>query len=156
MVRKDARSWFMEFSQALLAETELSELSDLMLTFTVKQAQADGGSLLLLDEAKGELIPKASLGLVPRQVPVKLGQGIVGWVAEQNEPLLVAAGEPEGLFGQELQDNELSSILCLPLSGRDKVIGVLSLTRQAKRAPFARNQLETLSLLSGQAAAAIE
>lgn len=28
MVGKDARSWFMEFSQALLAETELSELSD--------------------------------------------------------------------------------------------------------------------------------
>jgi PAS domain S-box-containing protein len=156
MVEKDARSWFMEFSQALLAETELSELSDLILTFTVKQAQADGGSLLRLDETKGELIPKASLGLIPRQVPVKLGQGIVGWVAEQNEPLLVVAGAAEGPFRQELRDNELSSILCLPLSGRDKVIGVLSLSRQAERAPFARSQLETLSLLSGQAAAAIE
>jgi PAS domain S-box-containing protein len=156
MVGKDARSWFMEFSQALSTEMELSELSDLMLTFTVQQAQADGGSLLLLDEAKGELIPKASLGLVPGQVPVKLGQGIVGWVAEQNEPLLIVAGEPEALFGQELQDNELSSILCLPLYGRGKVIGVLSLTRQAESAPFARSQLETLSLLSGQAAAAIE
>jgi hypothetical protein len=54
MAQKDARSWFMELSQALLTETELSELSDLILTFTVKQAQADGGSLLLLDEAKGE------------------------------------------------------------------------------------------------------
>ena len=84
MVGKDARSWFMEFSQALSTETELSELLELVLTFTVKQAQADGGSLLLLDEAKGELIPKASLGLVPRRVSVKLGQGIVGWVAEQN------------------------------------------------------------------------
>jgi len=156
MVQKDARSWFMELSQALLTETELSELSDLILTFTVKQAQADGGSLLLLDEAKGELITKASLGLIPRQVSVKLGQGIVGWVAEQNEPLLVATGEQKGPFRQELQDNGLSSILCLPLPGRDKVIGVLSLTRQAESAPFARSQLETLSLLSGQAAAAIE
>jgi len=85
MVGKDVQSWFVAFSQALLAETELSELLDFVLTFTVKQAQADGGSLLLLDEAKGELIPKASLGLVPRQVSVKLGQGIAGWVAEQTE-----------------------------------------------------------------------
>jgi PAS domain S-box-containing protein len=156
MAGKDDRSWFMEFSQALSTETELSELSGFILTFTVKQAQADGGSLLLFDEARGELIPKASLGLGPRQVSVKLGQGIAGWVTEQNEPLLAVAGETEGLFRQELQDNGLSSMLCLPLSGRDKVIGVLSLTRQAESAPFAKSQLETLSLLSRQAAAAIE
>jgi PAS domain S-box-containing protein len=146
----------MEFSHALSTETELSELSDFVLAFAVRQAQADGGSLMLFDEARGEWVPKASLGLGPRQVSVKLGQGIAGWVLEQNEPLLVAAGEAEGLFGQELQDNGLSSMLCLPLSGRDKAIGVLSLTRQAETAPFAKSQLETLSLLSRQAAAAIE
>jgi Nif-specific regulatory protein len=90
MVGKDVQSWFVAFSQALLAETELSELLDFVLTFTVKQAQADGGSLLLLDEAKGELIPKASLGLVPRQVSVKLGQGIAGWVLEHVQPVVLS------------------------------------------------------------------
>ena len=75
---------------------------------------------------------------------VKLGEGIMGWVGKQGKPLL--------LNGDVVNDTRFSNLvqkskrprsaMCWPLKVEDKVIGVLSINRDADMSSFTEEDLE--------------
>lgn len=75
---------------------------------------------------------------------------------KENRPVLVVPGlpMPEG-FEEIPGTNEYSSIY-MPLTVRGKGIGILSLSRAGAEHPFSLPDVELVSVLGGQAAAAIE
>ena len=156
-----------------LTQTSLSisaaQDADEILTRTVEGItellNVEAGSVLLVDESTRELEFRRTLhGRMEQVSPYRLeiGQGIAGWVAERGEPLIVddVSGDPRhdptiaSAIGLEAR-----SILCVPLTVRDRVIGVIEVINKlgnAGDAPFSERDLQILTALASAAAAALE
>lgn len=148
----------LEISKTLMSEVELGKLFDVILEIVWTETEADGVSLMLLNEAQQELVVKAVLGPSERlnNGREKVGHGLAGWVAKSAEPLLLTEETSiDHPLRKEMTRMGFSSVLCLPLVVKGRVIGVL---RSSKRggSPFTHSDLELLSILSSQAAIALE
>jgi signal transduction histidine kinase len=148
----------LEISKTMMSEMELGKLFDVILDIIWSETEADGVSLMLLDEAERELEVKAVLGTSERlnHAKEKVGQGLAGWVAKSAKPLLLTDETPvDHPLRKEMNKMGVSSVLCLPLVVKCRVIGVLRSSKTGG-SPFTRSDLELLSILCGQAAIAIE
>lgn len=121
----------------------------------------EAGSLLLLDEEKGELRFERALGSATARVApfrLRVGQGIAGWVVEKGEPLLVPNVQEDPRFYRsvdQLSGFRTRSILCVPLLVRGRAIGAIELINKVEGA-FTEEDLALLELLAGPAAVSIE
>jgi GAF domain-containing protein len=86
---------------------------------------------------------------------LRLGQeGVTGWVAANNEPLMVPDVREEPRFVQ-VSDTETLSELAVPLRVKGSVIGVLNV-QSTKLDAFDESDLAVMQALADQAATAIE
>ncbi len=100
-------------------------------------------SLLMVDEEAGELRFEIAVGEASeklRDLRLKIGEGIAGWVVQHNQPLYVPDTTQEPRFTQRV-DNltqlKTRSIACIPVRGRQNVLGVIELLAQRS---YLRNQ----------------
>jgi len=120
---------------------------------------SEGGALYLLDSNADLLKPVVSLGppttKMP-QIPIKVGEGVIGSVAQTGVGEIVNHAE---LDPRALQTpgrpEEAECLLCVPILSRGKMIGVMSLNRLGKRF-FRDDDLHLLGRIAHQAAIAIE
>jgi len=88
------------------------------------------------------------------EIPV--GQGLSGWVAENNKPLLNGNPSVEaGYLNDPTKYSTLRSALAVPLNGVNGPIGVMALYR-AERDAFSKENLRILLAISPKVALAIE
>jgi len=114
----------------------------------------ENATLFLMDKSRGELTEALTVGeridLIPR-VQFELGQGFSGWVAKEKKPVLLKDLRAER--GEEAAG--AASFLSVPLLVQADVVGVINLSHSEPGA-FDEDHLRLLSLISGQAAAAIQ
>jgi diguanylate cyclase (GGDEF)-like protein/putative nucleotidyltransferase with HDIG domain len=88
------------------------------------------------------------------EIPV--GQGLSGWVAENNKPLLNGNPSVEaGYLNDPTKYSTLRSALAVPLNGVNHLLGVLALYR-SERDAFSKENLRILLAISPKVALAIE
>jgi len=88
------------------------------------------------------------------EIPV--GQGLSGWVAENNKPILNGNPSVEaGYLNDPTKYSTLRSALAVPLNGVNSSLGVLALYR-AERDAFSKENLRILLAISSKVALAIE
>jgi diguanylate cyclase (GGDEF)-like protein len=150
-----------EESRTLLLTLEPHKLFPLIVELTAKALQAEICSLMLIDKEKNELIIKAAVGLDQRYIAkhsLKVGSGIVGYVAKTGEPLLVKDVTKDSRF--HLQHNPsryyTRSLISAPLKIGDEVLGIINVNNKVSRLPFDENDLKLLSIICGHAAVAIK
>ncbi len=118
------------------------------------------GSVMLLDEHKGELTISAAVGVseeVKRNTRVKLGNSIAGYVAQSGEALLITDILTDQRFRQYARGNyETNSLVSAPLKIKDRVLGVINLSDPKHGTAFAENDLRLLVTFAAQAAVAID
>jgi PAS domain S-box-containing protein len=119
------------------------------------------GSIWLADPGSGELVCQQSTG---RQSNVVLGwrlapgEGLVGWVAQSGQSLIVSDARADDRHFREidlLTQMELCSILNVPLRVKGRVIGVLQMLDERPNR-FGAADLALLEPLAASAAVAIE
>jgi len=149
-----------EVSQAVTSPLYLDEMLEIVVEMAARVMQARLCSLMLLEERTGELVLRATQQLSPayrNKPPLKIGQGIIGLVAQTGEPqtVLDVRQDPRyhhpGIAGQE----GLCSLLCVPLTVRDRVIGVFN-CYMAIPHRFTDDEIALFSTLANQTALAIE
>ncbi len=87
---------------------------------------------------------------------IPLGQGLSGWVAENNKSLLNGNPSVEaGYLNDPSKYSTLRAALAVPLSGVNGVLGVMALYR-AERDAFSKENLRILIAISSKVALAIE
>ncbi len=87
---------------------------------------------------------------------IPLGQGLSGWVAENNKPLLNGSPSIEaGYLNDPSKFSSLRSALAVPLSGVNGILGVMALYR-LERDAFTKENLRILLSISSKVALAIE
>lgn len=113
---------------AELAAKSLSNVFARVLEITTKTFGACLGLLLLLDEETQTLRAQAAHGLeniVEQDLPVPVGQGFSGQIAETGEPgILPDLSQSSGVLNPLLRE-KAQSLWGMPLKTNDKVIGVL-------------------------------
>ena len=147
-------------SQAITSNLYLEDILKLIVTVTAEVMNSKICSLMLLDQSKKELVIRVTQSISEeynKKPNLKLGEGIAGRVALENKPKTVydVTKEPEYKNQEIAQKENLRSLLCMPLSVKGKVIGVLNLYT-SKPHKFTQNEINVLNTVAGQAAITIE
>lgn len=118
---------------------------------------------MLLDETGDGLVIVTSQGLsdqVVAQTRRRMGEGIVGWVARNCEPVLLTGkvGEDERFRGVIEREKDLHFSISVPLQLRNQVMGVLNLgvTPDESREEFSDYDLRMATIFAQHASVAIE
>lgn len=122
---------------------------------------AEAGSLLLIDSEKEELffeVATGEKGERVKEIRLRLGEGIAGWVAQKGEPVIVhdVESDPRFFRGVDEKSNfKTRSLVCVPVKTKDNIIGVLEAINK-KNGRFDEDDLEILQAFANQVAIAIE
>ncbi len=149
-----------KISRAITSDLYLEDILGLIVTVTAEVMGSKICSLMLLDKDKKELVIRATQSVSEgynKKPHIKLGDGVAGLVAKENRPISVLdVKDDERYINRGIAKKEgLCSLLCVPLSVKRKVIGVLnSYTSE----PHKFNETETAVLITvaNQAAMIIE
>src|SRR3990167_6340542 len=79
-------------NRVLASTLDIDKLLKIVLELAAQVVKAETGSLLLLDEKTNELVFDVALGEAGKElktIRLKMGEGIAGWVAQENKPLIV-------------------------------------------------------------------
>lgn len=149
-----------EVGAAVSSALDSMELFRMILESASGMVGADLGSLMLLDEGRGDLAIKATRGLhekIVEQFRIRPGEGIAGMVAATGRAMLVRDVEADERTGRRNRPRFKSrSFVSLPLLVKGRTIGVLNLADKRTGGPFDETDLTLLSALAAQAAIAIE
>lgn len=146
-------------NREIAAAKTVDHLAQEILATAIRETNADGGSLMLIDEAGQNLYIEASRGLprdVARNARPSLGEGIAGWVAMHHQPLKLDGSFPEEIpYGVDTGRRNISSSLSVPLvagshvpQGSTSVLGVVNVHKLGGKPAFAQSDLDLLTLLS--------
>ncbi|MBA7610725.1 hypothetical protein ES703_17937 [subsurface metagenome] len=138
----------------------LNRVLDLIIQKGIQIVEAERGSLMLFDHRKEELYIKSSVGLNKRTVSavrIAPGEGIAGWVFKEGKPLLIKKGAKDPRFKKfEEEEEELKSVISVPLKIKNKVIGVINADDKREGDFFSIDDLNLFSTFANQAAIAIQ
>ncbi|PIE57790.1 MAG: hypothetical protein CSA33_07035 [Desulfobulbus propionicus] len=123
-------------------------------------SQAKHISVMLYDEHSGCLRIAAAKGLDQRlvnSIRVQPGDQIAGWVFSQGKPVILNKEEQESsIFAPFLKRGSIVSAISYPLMVRGRILGVLNISRTKSDRRFSEADKEMLSVVTGQAALALE
>jgi diguanylate cyclase (GGDEF)-like protein len=116
----------------------------------------------MIDEKTQELYFEIAIGNGAeklKDVRLRLGEGIAGWVAAHAEPMLVEDLQCDNRVNpsiDELTQANTHSVLCVPIKGREQVLGVIELANFLGKPSFSQEHIPTLTSLADYAAIALE
>ncbi len=141
---------FRKAAEEIYASIHMDELLVTLLDAALNITKTECGSIMILDEKKGELIIKVSRGLDETRVQntrLKLGEGIAGLAAKDNSPFLIKGTQGENRIKHLLKRPEIKQAIVMPLSSKNKVYGVLNLHTKKEESKI-EDGLENLQHLS--------
>jgi signal transduction histidine kinase/CheY-like chemotaxis protein len=141
-------------------ELEPTNLLSLITQRAINLVEAAGaGAVYLWDESSQMLIPQAwhGRGDWMQGMRLRLGEGIVGTVAQQRLGLLVNDYQQSltrhPLFAEHA---DVTAVVAEPMIYRDRLVGVIALDNQSSMQLFDEEDRQLLALFAAQAAIAIE
>jgi two-component sensor histidine kinase len=149
-----------EVSETITSPRYLDEMLEVVVEMAARVMKARLCSLMLLDETSGELILRATQHLSPAyraKPPLRVGEGIVGRVARDGQPLAVldVTADPHYRHAAIARQEGLCSLLCVPLAVRERIIGVFNCYTAAPH-HFGADEIALFATLANQTALAIE
>ena len=153
---------FHELGKALTSSLQLDQVLRTIMEKINEVLHPDTWSLLLMDQEKQELyfqIATGEGGEALKDVRIKVGQGLAGWVAQSGEAVVVPdTSKDSRFFGQvdERTNVATRSVVAVPVRFRDHCLGVIELINCVGEEGFSPRDLALLEALADYAAIAIE
>ena len=149
-----------EVSEVVTSPQYLDDVLDVVTTMAARLMDAAVCSIYLIDDESESLELRSSkhtTGPALDRSPRTVGQGIVGQVARTGRPAYVrdVRSNPDYVDAEVARREGLASLLAVPLSVRERVIGVFNCYTSAPRA-FSPEQQALFLTLANQTALAIE
>ena len=149
---------FHDVAKALTSSLDLDSILQTIMEKMAEYFRPDTWSLLMVDEAREELYFAIAVGdkaEALKNVRLKVGEGIAGWVAQHRKSLLLIDGAGTA-FDSELKEQGVKSALSVPLIAKDRMIGVLNIDRSLSSTQFSQPNLSVVASFAGQLAMAID
>ena len=147
-------------SQAITSDLYLEDILRLIVTVAAQVLKSKICSLMLIDKKTNKLVIRATQSISEeynKKPPLKIGEGIVGKVVQENKSRVVydINKEPDYKYKNIIKKEGLYSLLCIPLVVKGKVIGVINnYTSSPHR--FTKTEINILTAVANQAAIVIE
>src|ERR1700731_2720042 len=150
---------FHELGKALTSSLQLDQVLRTIMEKIDEFLHPDTWSMLLVDESKQELYFELAIGKnahTLKDVRITMGQGIAGWVAQNQQAVIVPDVSQDTRFFSKVDEKtkmETRSIVAVPVRYRDHCLGVIELVNCVGSEGF---QQRDLALLEALAAIALE
>jgi HD-GYP domain-containing protein (c-di-GMP phosphodiesterase class II) len=128
----------------------------------VELLECETGSLYLIDAEKNELYFEVALGEkgeAVKQIRLKMGEGIAGWVAQEGKSDLVPDTSLDPRWAKRVDEKskfKTRNMVTVPVKSQDQVIGVLQALNKLGDKKFNSLDLRLLENLADQVAIALE
>lgn len=148
-----------EVGKAINTTLDLKDVLHMILSAALELLGGSEGSLMLLDVDRTHLEVVSYRG--PATEPAvggrtPIGQGIAGTVAARRRPMLIQGDQVEaGLADKAHPERGIRSSMCVPLTRREELLGVLNLNEVEGSRQFTEHDLEALAVFAEHAAIAI-
>jgi len=125
------------------------------------EIDAEGSSLMLMEPDAQHLRFEVALGdkgEMLRDITLRLGEGIAGTVAQTGEPIIAQDVLEDPRWSRDVAyaiDFDTRSILCVPMTLRDRVIGVIEVLNK-RGGRFTSNDVQLLQVIAQQSALFLE
>jgi signal transduction histidine kinase len=142
----------------LTSSLNLKENIDFMLQHTSRMVQFDAASVFLLNDDRTELRAFATYPYadqINKIAKFKVGEGIVGWTVRSNEMVNIPDALQDPRFKIVDPSRAPRSMLLLPLSSPQHVIGAMTMARRLVQ-PFTDVDAALVRVIVSQAAISIE
>ncbi len=149
-----------EVSKTITSNLYLEEILQLIVAMTAETMGFKICSLMLLDEARGELVIKATQSRSAdylHKPNLKVGESMAGRAMQERRVLTIldVKRAPEYRFPDIAEKEGLCSMVCVPLQIRERALGVLN-CYTGRPHVFSDEEIRLLATLANQAALAIE
>ena len=149
-----------EISKTITSDMYLDEVLQLIVGMTADSMNFKICSVMLLDEDRQELVIKATQSqskAYTKKPNLKLGESLAGRAVVEGKPITVldVRKTPGYRFPDIAKQEGLCSLVCMPLTVKNRIIGVLN-CYTAKPHQFTDEDLQLLTALASHAAIAIE
>jgi diguanylate cyclase (GGDEF)-like protein len=154
-------SIFHDVAKALTSSLDLDSILQTIMEKMAEYFRPDTWSLLMVDEQNDELYFAIAVGdkaEALKNVRLKVGEGIAGWVAKHGEQVVSNDVDHDPRFAKRIDETtqwETRSIIAVPLKSRLRVLGVIQLVN-VDRSQFNEQEVFFLQSLCDYAAIAIE
>jgi HD-GYP domain-containing protein (c-di-GMP phosphodiesterase class II) len=151
-----------QLGQILNSTLDHKEIRRRAMEAATRLMKAEVGSLLLIDEERGQLHFEVALGSQEddiKMISLSFGEGIAGWVAQYGEPLVVNSPQKDPRFFKGVDERtefKTRNIICVPVKVKGKVIGVLEAINKQGKGEFDKEDLFLLTSLADQVAIALD
>lgn len=160
-IAQDKLSALMEMASLVNSCHERTVVMEYAVQSLCRILEAEAGSLLLVDEHTGHLDFEVVNGDKKELLPffrVPKGQGIAGWVAENNTPVIIPDVQQDDRFFKVV-DRELQFVtrdmIAVPLRIGSRVIGVLQAINK-KTGIFSHEDIKLAMAFANQIVAVVE
>ena len=153
---------FHELGKALTSSLQLDQVLRTIMEKIDEFLHPDTWSMLLVDDVRQELYFELAIGKNARtlkDVRIKVGQGIAGWVAQHQQAVIVPDVSRDTRFFSKVDEKtkmETRSIVAVPVRFRDHCLGVIELINCVSAEGFNDRDLSLLEALADFAAIALE
>ena len=140
-----------------LAYLSVDDLLDELLLRVREILDADTAAVLLLDEARNELVARAAKGIeeeVERGVRIPVGKGFAGRIAAERVPVTLDRVDHNTVLNPILFQTGIRSLLGVPLLAHGDLVGVMHVGTKTKRT-FTEEDAELLQLVGDRVALAL-
>ena len=149
-----------EFSREIISETDPKRLLRMIVEIARRETHSDWACICLMDEGKKEFRLREGCGMSADMIRTFMDEEvrkIAKHISGEKKALVLDPGMklPHDLK-EVIRDDDRSQRVYVPLTVRDSITGILFVNRSNSEYPFSPSEVEFISVLSGQAAAAIE
>ena len=133
------------------------ELFKMSLSLTMEIFHANRGSIFILNEKSNELVLKIAQGMKTDEeesMVKRMGEGIVGQVAQRKEPIFVDDISKDKRFGniKSRGSYQTPSFICTPIILKDQLVGVINISDKESGKKFTIEEMQLLDFLASQIA----
>lgn len=148
-----------ELSKVIAYTLDMDTLLGKTADAALQQCGADEASIMLPTPGGVELYVHTVRGddrreMLGKRVPLE--QGIAGWVARHQEPVLLQGEVADQRFAPVQPRPEIRSAISMPMVVGGQLVGVLNVNVTKARRPLTLGQVKALTILASTAASALE
>lgn len=149
-----------KLSEILSSSFDLNNLAYEIVKTTSRILNAQICTLLLLNEGADLLSVVASIGIkdeVAGRIRIKKGEEISGVVAEYNEMIVINDLEKQApLYNLKYDSCYKNSLVSIPLSVKNKAIGVLNVSNRKTDKPFSLMDVDIIKIIALESAVSLQ
>ena len=151
-----------DMAKALTSTLQLDQVLKTVMEKVQELLAPDTWSLLLVDEKTNELYFQIATGEAAsklKDVRLKMGQGIAGWVAQSGVASIVPDVSKDPRFSGQVDamtKMRTHSIICVPIRGKERVLGVIEIINLVGKREFDQEDTTLLQAMADYSAIALE